>query len=135
MTPVRVVLAGVMVAALSATAAFANHVTVVTKTLGAGTAVVARCDTNSAHWTHVFTTDATTGKVNGASIGNIATSCVGGRLSATITDSGGSHVSSTASPVTILSGSCSGTCTEPVSFSTPEYPADVARLYLVVAGP
>lgn len=136
MRSVRLLLVGVVVAALSAAVAFASSAPVSANRLAAGSRTVAICDPSAASWVRTFTTAPTTGKVTGLTISGIATTCSGGRLSATITDAFGGHVSS--APPTLLpsgAGTCAATCSQPLTFATPQYPADIARLYLVVTGP
>jgi hypothetical protein len=136
MRVVRYGLGVVIVASLLTSAAFAANLTVSSKKLGAGSTVVAPCDTNNANWTYGSYTTNSNGQVTGLSVGNIARACIGGSLSVTTTDGTGGH-QSTSSGVSIPSGagSCTSRCTQPVTLATPEYPADIAKVYVVVTGP
>ena len=126
----------VILASLLTSAAFAANLTASSRGLGAGSTAVAACDANNANWTYGSYATNGNGQVTGLTVGNIARSCIGGSLTVTTTDGSGGHPS-TSSAVSLPSGSgsCTSRCTQPVTLATPEYPADMAKVYVVVMGP
>src|SRR5216684_2920000 len=122
MKKTRVMSLAIATLTLGSMSAFASHLTVTTKNLGAGKTVVAACDPNaSTDWTYIY--QFTGSSINGLTIGGIPGGCLTGNLSVTVTDSSGSHVSSTSSPVAISASSVA------VTLGTAELPANVANVH------
>lgn len=123
----RVMFVAMVTFGLGSVSAFAAHLSLSNNTLGAGTTAVVRCD-NPANWTYTYTKNAN-GQVTNITVGNIANTCTNGNLSLTSTDSSGNNASSSSSPILFTSSSVN------VTLSTPEYPATLTNLAIVVTGP
>ena len=132
----RFALGMVVVAGVLGAAAFAAGLGVSSRTLAGGSTVVAPCDPHDDAWTYGPYTLNGNGQVMSLTVGNIAPTCAGGSLAVSVSDTTGSH-NSTSAPVAIAGGarSCGAVCSQVVTLATPEYPSDIAKVYAVVTGP
>ena len=96
------------------------------KTLGAGSAVVAACDTDGFTVTHTVVVST----VTAVNLSGIASTCQGGLLSVTLANSSGASIGS-GGPTTVPAG---GSMTVNVTTGTPAASA-VAAVHVVVTGP
>lgn len=118
-------------AAVSATAAFAASLTVGSTSVGAGNAVVPRCDANG--FTYAFATSR--GNVTSVTVGDIADpTCEGGVMHVTLTDAGGSSLASAGPQVVPSDGDG---LPNSMSLSTSAQPSagQVAGIHVAVDGP
>jgi hypothetical protein len=116
---------------VSATAAVAASLTLGSTSVGAGNAVVPRCDANG--FTYAFTTSH--GNVTSVTVGDIADpACEGGVMHVTLTDTGGSILAS-AGPQTVPTDGDG--LPNSVSLSTSAQPpaGQVAGIHAAVNGP
>jgi hypothetical protein len=93
--------------------------------LGAGSTVVADCDTGGI--TVNYTGDP--GPVSGLVVSNLAAACNGGRARATVTKADGTSPVSSTAVATVSSGAVT------ITFPTSVAPENVGRYHVVVVGP
>lgn len=115
---------------MAAVSAFAAGLNDTAQTLASGTHVVAKCDTTPNDWVYGSFTKNANGQVTGLTISNIASSCLNGSLSLTLTD--GVNVSS-GGPTSITT--CAATCSVVMAVSPPLYPSQITSATAIVIGP